>query len=59
MRVKEFAEQIGMQPPNPLRIINRRHNPTQETINRLLNPLGLKLGLAPSKKPKRSSEKRY
>lgn len=46
MGVKEFAERIGMESPNLLRAINPRHNPTQATIDRLLTPFGLKLGLA-------------
>ena len=54
MGVKEFAAKVGMESPNLLRAINPRHNPTQATINRLLNPFGLKLGLAPIGKPKRS-----
>ena len=54
MGVKEFAAQIGMESPNLLRAVNPRHNPTQATINRLLNPFGLKLSLAPIGKPKRS-----
>jgi hypothetical protein len=31
--------------------IDPKHNPTQETLNRLLEPFGLKLSLAPIKKP--------
>ena len=54
MGVKEFAAKIGMESPNLLRAINPRHNPTQSTINRLLNPFGLKLSLTPIQKPKRS-----
>jgi DNA-binding phage protein len=46
MGVKEFAEKAGMAPPNVLRAINPRHNPTQETLDRLLKPFGLRLGLA-------------
>jgi len=53
MGVKEFAEKVCMESPNLLRAINPRHNPTQATINRLLNPFGLKLSLAPILKPKR------
>jgi DNA-binding phage protein len=45
--VKEFAAKAGMAPPNVLRAINQRHNPTQETLDRLLKPFGLRLGLAP------------
>jgi DNA-binding phage protein len=54
MGVKEFAAKIGMESPNLLRAINPRHNPTQSTINRLLNPFGFKLSLARIQKPKRS-----
>jgi DNA-binding phage protein len=52
--VKEFAAKIRMESPNLLRAINPRHNPTQATIDRLLNPFGLKLSLAPIGKPKRT-----
>lgn len=45
--VKEFAARAGMAAPNVLRAINQRHNPTQETLDRLLKPFGLRLGLAP------------
>ena len=45
--VKEFAARIGMASPNVLRAINPRHNPTQATLNRLLEPFGLRLSLAP------------
>jgi probable addiction module antidote protein len=54
MGVKEFAAKIGMESPNLLRALNPRHNPTQATINRLLNPFDLKLSLATIKKPKRA-----
>lgn len=34
--------------------LDPRHNPTQDTLNRLLKPFRLKLGLAPiSDRPKR------
>jgi DNA-binding phage protein len=46
MGVKEFAAKIGMASPNLLRAIDARHNPTQETLNRLLRPFGLRLGLS-------------
>ena len=55
MGVKEFAAKVGMASPNLLRTINPRHNPTQDTLNRLLKPFRLKLSLAPiSDRPKRS-----
>ena len=44
--VKEFAESIGMPSPNVLRAIHPKHNPTQETLERLLRPFGLRIGLA-------------
>lgn len=46
MGVKEFAAKIDMAGPNVLRAINSRHNPTQETLNRLLRPFRLRLSLA-------------
>lgn len=46
MGVKEFAAKVKMAPPNVLRAINPRHNPTQDTLNRLLKPFRLKLSLA-------------
>ncbi len=45
MGVKEFAARVRMASPNLLRVINPRHNPTQDTLNRLLRPFRLKLGL--------------
>lgn len=47
MGVKEFAAKVRMASPNVLRAINPRHNPTQETLNRLLRPFRLRLSLAP------------
>jgi DNA-binding phage protein len=45
MGVKEFASKVKMASPNVLRAINPRHNPTQDTMNRLLKPFRLKLSL--------------
>src|SRR2546425_11237227 len=42
MAVKEFAAKVGMASQNLLRTLNRRHNPTQDTLNRLLKPSPLK-----------------
>jgi DNA-binding phage protein len=47
MGVKEFAATVHMASPNVLRAINPRHNPTQQTLDRLLKPFGLRLTLAP------------
>jgi len=52
--VKEFAESVGMPSPNVLRAINAKHNPTQETLERLLRPFGLRIGLAQLKPRKKS-----
>ncbi len=46
MGVKEFAEKVGMPSPNVLRAIDPKHNPTQDTLERLLKPFGLRVGLA-------------
>jgi DNA-binding phage protein len=51
--VKEFSAKIAVESPNVLRAINPRHNPTQDTLNRLLKPFKLKLSLAPIDQPKR------
>jgi DNA-binding phage protein len=53
--VKEFAAQVGMPSPNVLRAINPKHNPTQETLERLLRPFGLRIGLAEIKHRRRRS----
>ena len=53
--IKEFSARIKIASPNILRAINPRHNPTQETLNRLLKPFRLKLSLAPIEQPKVSS----
>lgn len=50
--IKEFSARIKIASPNILRAINPRHNPTQETLNRLLKPFKLKLSLAPIEQPK-------
>ncbi len=46
MGVKEFAAKVRMAGPNVLRAINPRHNPTQDTLNRLLRPFRLRLSVA-------------
>ena len=46
MGVKEYAAKVRMASPNVLRAINPRHNPTQDTLNRLLRPFKLRLSLA-------------
>ena len=53
--VKEFAKKIKMAGPNLVRAIDPKHNPTQETINRLLRPFGLRLTVTLIEKPKKRS----
>ena len=52
MGVKEFAAKVRMASPNVLRAISPRHNPTQDTLNRLLRPFKLRLTLAPIERSK-------
>jgi DNA-binding phage protein len=54
MGVKEFAQMVGMPSPNVLRAIHPKHNPTQETLERLLKPFRLRIGLAEIK-PRRKA----
>lgn len=55
MGVKEFALKVGMASPNVQRAIHPQHNPTQETLNRLLKPFRLRLSLAPIGKHARAA----
>ena len=52
MGVKEFASKVNMAGPNVLRAIHPRHNPTQQTLNRLLKPFHLRLSLARIEEPR-------
>lgn len=45
--LKEFSKKVKMASPNVLRIVDPSHNPTQETLNKLLKPFGLILTIAP------------
>ena len=45
MGVKEFAETVGLPSPKSLRAIDEKHNPTQQTLEKLLAPFGLRIGL--------------
>ena len=55
MGVKEFAAKVRMASPNVLRAIAPKHNPTQQTLNRLLKPFRLRLSLAPIDGPRHRS----
>jgi len=48
--LKEFADKTRIPSSNLLRAIDPHHNPTQETLQKLLSPLGLELSVAPKKK---------
>ena len=41
----QFAVKVRMASSDVLRAINPRHNPTQDTLNRLLKPFRLRLSL--------------
>jgi len=41
----EFAKMVEMAPPNVLRAVDLRHNPTRVTLDALVRPFGLMLGL--------------
>jgi DNA-binding phage protein len=43
--VREFSKKIRMASPNVLRALSPRHNPTQQTLDRLLRPFGLRLSV--------------
>lgn len=56
--VKEFSKKVKMPSPNILRAVNPKQNITQDTLNRLLKPFGLRLSVAPltdSHKKKRAA----
>ncbi|HYL79237.1 MAG TPA: hypothetical protein VEU07_00405 [Candidatus Acidoferrum sp.] len=55
--VTEFAAQVQMPRSNVQRAIRPQHNPTQETLNRLLTPFRLRLSLAPipTSRPRRAA----
>jgi hypothetical protein len=46
------SARVKIASPNVVRAINPRHDPTQDTLNRLLKPFRLKLSLAPIEQPK-------
>jgi DNA-binding phage protein len=48
--VKEFSAKVKIPASNVLRAINPNHNPTQDTLNKLLKPFALKLSVVEDKK---------
>ncbi len=54
--LKETSKKTKMPSPNILRALNPKHNPTLETLNRILRPFGLKLSVTMiQKKPSRTA----
>lgn len=45
--VKEFAKKVKLPSSNVIRAINPKHNPTYATLNKLLKPFKLKVGITP------------
>ena len=45
--LKEFSKRIKISSSNISRVLNPKHNPTVETLNRLLKPFALHLMVAP------------
>jgi DNA-binding phage protein len=43
----EFAKKVKLPSSNIIRAINPKHNPTYETLNKLLKPFKLKVGITP------------
>jgi DNA-binding phage protein len=52
--ITEFAAQVGIPRPHVQCAIHARHNPSQETLNRLLAPFRLQLSLPPIAASRRS-----
>lgn len=46
--VKEYAKLVEMDEPAIQRAINPEHNPTKQTLEKLLAPLKLELGVKPA-----------
>ena len=53
--VKEFAKLTKIAGPNLLRAVNPKHNPTQETLDRMLRPFSLTLAVAPIQSKKKAA----
>ena len=45
--IKEFSKKIKIPSSNIVRAIDPKHNPTYETLSKLLKPFGLKVGITP------------
>ena len=52
--VKEFAAKVRLPSSNVVRAIDPKHNPTLETLNRLLRPFSLEVTVRPTKTRRRA-----
>ncbi len=55
MGVAEYADKVGMAPSNLHRILRSKANPTLDTLQTLLAPLGLKLSVVESGRRKKAA----
>ncbi len=53
--IKEFAKEVNMPSSNLIRALDKNYNPTQETLNKLLKPFGLMIGIRPILKTKKAA----
>ncbi len=54
--LKETSKKTKIPSPNLVRALNPKHNPTLDTLNRILRPFGLKLSVTMiEKKPSRTA----
>jgi DNA-binding phage protein len=56
--IKEFAALVGMASSNLVRAVHPKSNPTLTTIERLLEPLGLRIGVAYRPRERRPAMRR-
>jgi probable addiction module antidote protein len=44
----QFARRVGLKRPSLYKILSKRGNPTLETLQEILQPLGLRVSIAPA-----------
>ncbi len=54
--IREFARRAKIASSNVSRAIRPSHNPSQQLLERLLKPFGLRLGAAPTRGVRRTEE---
>jgi len=52
--IQEFAKKAGMASSNLIRALDPKQNPTEETLERLLKPFELRLGIVRHKRRRKS-----